>query len=160
LAAGFFANPAFISMSIPLLIVYGFLGLREILVWARWERMVYAVSIVLAGMLILQSQVTFSAARSTTIQNSIDENRELLSIAIWLKANTKGEAVVVAGKLGIIGYYSDLSVTTPDGKKENAQYAVSTALELEGYERVFTPTGEGPAGVLTGKSHYSVWERK
>ncbi len=156
---GSIANPEFIYMGIPPLIVYGFLGLREMLVWARWERRVYAVALVLTGLLILQNQATFGSARSEIFQRTIDENRELASIAIWLKANTSAETLVVTDKPGIVGYYSDLSVAVPE-KTVNAPYVVSKATELEGYELVFTPTGEGLGGIPAGGSLYSVWRKK
>ena len=160
LLVGSTANPNFLYMGIPLLIVYGFLGLRELLIRVRSERMVYAVAIVLTGLLILQNQVTLSSARSATIQTAIDENKELLSLAIWLKANTSGETLVVTDKPGIIGYYSDLPVAVLGEKKEKGHYIVSKATKLDGYDLAFTPTGEGAGEVLTGKSYYSVWKRK
>lgn len=160
LLVGSIANLDFLYMGIPLVIVYGFLGLREILVVAGWGRLVYTVALVLTGVLIIQSQVTFGSVRSTTIQSSVDENGKLVSIAIWLKANTSAETLVVTDRPGIVGYYSDLPVTVLNGKKENAPYVVSKATELDGYDLAFTPTGEGVGEVLAVGSHYSAWKRK
>ena len=156
---GSIANPEFIYMGIPLLIVYGFLGLRETLVRVRWERSVYAVALVLTGVLIIQNQFAFGSVKTDIFQRTTDENRELASIAIWLKANTPAETTIVTDKPGIIGYYSDLSVTLP-GKTENAPYVVSRAMELEGYEVAFTPAAEGLGEIPVGGSLYSVWKRK
>ena len=141
---GFAGRREFFLMGIPLLAVYAFMGLRELIIARHREHLVYTVAFIFAGLLLVQNQVTSSSVGASIMHNAIEEERDLVSIAYWLKANTRAEATVMAEKPGIVGYYSDRAVSPLTMESEmRAEYIVSRVKSVDGYAVVYDPVDVG-----------------
>jgi hypothetical protein len=148
-------------MAIPLFIMYAFFGLKRLLDAISRTHFVQPVMFALAGLLIALAQFEFHTVTRTAMENSIDQAQQEMSIAYWLKSTMPQDATIVADQPGRLGFYLGKAVSYPGrGATALADYVVTTASPIEGYEIAYVPVTLQPDKPGQIKGDLAVWSRK
>ncbi|MCZ6776861.1 MAG: hypothetical protein O7D34_10445, partial [Ignavibacteria bacterium] len=148
-------------MLIPLLIMYAFFGLRQLLNVISRPQNVHPVMFALTGFLLVLAQVEFHAVTRSTMGHSIDQAQQHMSVAYWLKATVPQDATIAADQPGRLGFYLGKAVSYP-GRDASAlaDYVVTTASPIEGYEIAYVPATLQSDELERTKGDLAVWGRK
>ena len=148
-------------LAIPVLITYAFLGLEVLLVAVRRKHLLYTAALVLSVPLLLAYQMQFYSVVRPSMRTSIQEFMVLEAAASWLRVAADNEATVAAEKPGIIGYYSAKKIRPFEPyTADKTDFIVTSAHEVEGYDRVFMPGREYSPSDEGAFSPVAVWKRK
>lgn len=160
-AAGFLTSSDLWLMALPVMCVYALVGLKNIVLAAQKESLMHAFALGLAAVLLIQHQIVFYTETRNVMEESIEESRQLMSIAYWLKANTlKGESVS-AEESGILQFVTDYDVQTYTKRDTNTSSLIVTSQkEVSGYKVVFDPA-ELPADLgASPQKSIVVWRKE
>jgi hypothetical protein len=100
----------------PFILIFAFAYLFQVLVRSRFQNYAYAIIVVFAGVIVVQSQTVYRKIVAPGLEAyEIGMNSSLISIGSWLKDNTSPEESVFAWDIGALGYYSDRKICDAAG---------------------------------------------
>ncbi|MBI4548106.1 MAG: hypothetical protein HY707_09005 [Ignavibacteriae bacterium] len=95
----------------PFITILAFTYVFRLLLRSPMNRFAYAGVVLLAGVMITQSQIVYQATVKPGIEAfQVGMEASLVSIGEWLKQNTKPEDVILVWDIGALGYYSDRKI--------------------------------------------------
>jgi hypothetical protein len=145
---------------VPLIVVYAFFGLTEILKRMAGEHLLYNAVFVLTGLLLVHFQSDFYRGNKPSMAAAISQASELRIAAEWIKMNASSGQRVCAEQPGIFEYYSErpVDLLSPPGFS-GGDFMVTSQRDVAGYEVAFQPeVAPDPTGVRL--QHSVVWRRK
>jgi len=159
-ALGIFGTPDLVWIAFPLVTVYAFLGLKEILQHVQRPNLLNILPFILTGLLLIQSQITFGSVQRPYMVSAIDDSNELAVIGYWLKVHAGADALIASERRGTVAFYAAKPVMVyVHGTSPHSDFVVSSKREIQGYTMVYAP--DDNAGMLSGTSgeHFAVWKR-
>jgi hypothetical protein len=87
-----------------------------------------------------------------------EDARQLITIAYWLRAQDTAGMTVEAEQPAIISFYSGKPVAAGSSLAPHADFIVTSARSVDGYEAAFAPQENG-MDLSTGAS-FAVWRKK
>lgn len=140
----------------PVITVYAYYGFAEILNRIRKQRLLYSLSFVLTGLLIVHLQIEYQRMNKPSMAAAVEQNVELRILSEWLRTNSSNGNSVCAEQPGIVGYYAERPVDPLSENKEPAcALVVTSRREVAGYDLAFRPVAPPDDG-----RHYAVWRKK
>ena len=144
--------------AIPLVLVYAFLGLAEVLKRLRGQNLVYSLSFVLTGLLLIGAQRIYYKENEPSMAAAIGRAEELRTAGEWISRNVPRAQNVCAEHPSVVGYYAERAVASAEsGTGSSCDLVVSSRSDTAGYERAFTP--DTPVDAASAQ-RYVVWRRK
>jgi hypothetical protein len=106
----------YLLMTSPLITIYAFFFLYELLAASPWRRGASAGVIVLTALIMLQNQIVYHRYVLPGIE-AFEEGMEscLIPIGRWINESTPPGSTVVTGDIGAIGYFSGRKVCDAAG---------------------------------------------
>lgn len=146
--------------SLPLAVMYAFHGLSELLKRFGSQRLLYSVSFVLTGLLLVPLQLEYYRVNKPAMLLAVERANELQVVALWLQTNVPPTLRVCAERPGIIEYYAEISIAKlqpHDGLCGDV--VVTSRREMPGYDIAFRPGGliDESTGAVQS---YAVWRKK
>ncbi len=137
----------YIVPTIPLIIIYGLWGLKQIEVSFRWSpKKGLVVLSIIAFVMILQNQLVY---RMTVIPHmrAFTEGMErgIKPIALWLRTNSNKDASVLTPDVGLLGYIADREIfdtaglITPSIKKAFHGASYDEGMKQRLYRTIINP---------------------
>ena len=149
-------------MAIPLVIMYAFFGLKQVLEAINRLRILQPLMFALTGLLIALAQFEFHTVTKTAIESSIHQAQQEMSIAYWLRAAVSSDATISADQPGRLGFYLGRAVgyanrdTLPP-----PDYVVARAPTVQGYGVAYVPMSlQSDGSARESSPHLAVWSRK
>jgi hypothetical protein len=154
------SNTEVARLAIPVLVTYGFFGLKVLLTAVRNERLLYTAALVLSVVFLSVCQLQFTSMTRPLMMDSIQESEVLKAAAFWLRGVTDDQATVAAEKPGIVGFYSARSTRALGvDSVANADFVVTTARNVQGYDVVYVPSHVDSSVFEGSHSGVAVWRR-
>lgn len=133
--------------TIPLVIIYGMWGLRQIVEsWRLPARRVIQVAAFIALLTMFQNQVVYQQQMVPHMKNfTVGINSCLKPIAYWLRSNAGPDATVLTSDAGMLGYISDKNLydaaglITPNVKRSFGGLTYDDGMVQKRYESVLKP---------------------
>ncbi len=147
-------------VAVPLIVMFAFVGLAQILKRFGSEKLLYSLSFVLTGLLLVQLQFDYYRVNKPAMLVANGQANELQVVAVWLRMNVPPDQLVCADRPGILGYFAERSVTRLKEQEVSCGDAVVTSRrDVPGYDVAFNPGGV-PEPTPIAAEHYVVWRRK
>ena len=141
---------------LPLIIVYAYFGLAELLRWIGKSRLVYSLSFVLTGLLVVHLQLEYQRTNRPSMIEAVAQNTELRILSEWVRENSSDTSQVCAEHPGIVGYYAERQVVRSRDHGEPAcDLIVTSRANVSGYEVAFKPPP-----LPDDARYFAVWRRK
>lgn len=142
--------------ALPLVLVYAYVGLSELLKWVDKSRLLYSLSFVLTGLLVVHLQSEYQRTNRRAMVTTVAQNAELRILSEWVRENSAGTSSVCAEHPGIVGYYAGRQVSPlADHGEPSCDFLVTSRKNLQGYRTAFKP----PA-IPEDIQSFAVWRRE
>jgi hypothetical protein len=145
---------------VPLIVVYAFSTLAEMLKRIAGEHLLYSVSFVLTGLLLVHFQFDYYRGNKPSMAAAIGQASELRVAAEWIKMNASSGQRVCAERPGVLEYYSERPVDPLSHHHPSLEdFVVTSQPDIAGYDIAFQPEVVPGTPAVPGQ-HSAVWRRK
>ncbi|MEK9136721.1 MAG: hypothetical protein AAB393_06320 [Bacteroidota bacterium] len=156
---GLFQNSDVWYAALPLVVVYAFTGLEQVLKRVGRHTLFYSASFVLTGLLIVHQQIDFRSHTKPVMASAIAQLGELQIIADWIHANSQEGQTVCAEKNGVVEYYAGKPIARLDhGAEGCGDFVVTSRDNVDGYTKAFVPAVPSGTDEILAR-HFAVWRR-
>lgn len=139
-------------LSIPLAVMFGFHGVKQLLMSNNMPGRVYPGALLLSALLLALSQASFVGSAREIMAQEIEESVQMIPIAYWIKAHVPVDATIhTVRRAGILSYYAGRDIVWD---RREGDYSVDSVQTKEGYEVMYIPEIAGTV------STYGVWRRQ
>lgn len=145
---------------LPLVVVYSFFGLAEVLKRMGEQRFLHSLSLVFTAFILLLVQFDYHNVNKPSIARAVEEASQLRSVAAWISTNVPSGQSVAAECVGTIEYYAERPVALLQQAEEPLEdFVVSSGRTLAGYEIAFSLPASAEGTTAASRNHV-IWRKK
>jgi hypothetical protein len=145
---------------IPVITMYAFSGLAELLTRFGRQHLLHSASFVLTGLLLVHLQFDYYRVNKPAMTEAVGQTDEIHIVAEWLKINSAISQTVCAERSFTLEYYAERPIALMKQHDELCgDLIVTSRRDFTGYEVLFKPE---PAhnSVEIPFAHYAVWRKR
>jgi hypothetical protein len=160
LAVGFAGSPELHLLAYPIVVVYAFLGLRQLVRTVYGGEAPHAPLFVATALFMLTNQTGYHLYAKPNIERSVATANTLAAIAGWIRTETSPETTVESERPWTLSYLSERRVEPHLGNPTGAvDLVVTSRNEVDGFTEVYRPALEMLREGKGGGGRFAAWKR-
>ena len=160
LALGFVGFPELRLLALPVVVIYGFEGLKLLVKSLFSGEFRYVPVFVTAALLMLANQTSFRLDVEPGMVESTSDVIDLVAVAGWVRGENPSETSIRSEQPWTVGYFSRCPVEPlEDVPSAETDLIVTSRRDVAGFMEMYRPTRELVDGLSGRVGRYAVWKR-